>query len=208
MERMHGGELFDRIVDGPLSERQSAEIVAQLLQALVYLHDQHIVHRDVKLENVMLKRQGANAIKLIDFGFATAFDPRSKLTQWRGTVEYSAPEMLAGKPYDEKVDVWSAGVCAYTMLTGLMLVEDGKIHFDREFQKLPFDARDFVKMLLRMDPSKRATAREALNHPWLTKHAPAYMRKAPPKPAAKHSKKWQEAGNLLLRAMAFGAMAV
>lgn len=206
-ERMHGGELFDRVVNaGRFSEQHCAEVAAQLLQALVYLHDRHVVHRDVKLENLIFENQDENSIRLIDFGLATTLDPPKKLAHSCGTLDYAAPEMLAGRPYDQSVDVWSAGVCVYTMLTGRRLVVNGWRKFGIRFHALPLDAQDFVTRLVCEDPRKRASARTALKHPWLAKHVSAQSRNVPPQPRKRLSLVWQKVPELMLGGLTFGAM--
>ena len=85
---LNGGELFDRIQQMTcFTEKQAAEYMKQLLSAVVYLHERHIVHRDLKPENLLLDSKKPDAaLKLIDFGTATKFEPGHKLTQKYGTV--------------------------------------------------------------------------------------------------------------------------
>lgn len=207
LERLHGGELFERVATvGELAEWQAAEIAVQLLQALVYLHDRHITHRDVKLENVMFESHGGNSVKLIDFGFAKRRNPENKLTQQCGTTQYMAPELLEGLPYDESVDIWSTGVVMYGMLTGRVLVVNGEAKFGSHFQHLSAEAQDFVHALVQVDPEERMSAREALKHPWLAKHVSAQRRQAPAKPETRHSFLWQAGSEAMHNMLKLGAM--
>ncbi|KAF0715403.1 Aste57867_3380 [Aphanomyces stellatus] len=149
MERATGGELFDRIVQvGVYSERQAAEIVANLLLAVEYLHDHNIMHRDIKPENLLLgTSESAHDIKISDFGIAKILEDmedddmqgveytrRASNAAVRGRaytscgtdyyvgtnnlVGYAPPEVLNGNGYDNKVDLWSLGVVIYIMLCG------------------------------------------------------------------------------------------
>lgn len=91
----------------------------QLLEALSYCHANNIVHKDLKPENILLeKKHDIESIKLIDFGTAQKFDPKKKMTTVIGTPYYVAPEVLKGS-YDEKCDIWGAGVIMFVLLSGV-----------------------------------------------------------------------------------------
>jgi serine/threonine protein kinase len=117
-----GGELFDRIVnmgDDTFHEKDAAKIMKQLLLAVQYLHEHNISHRDLKPENVVFRSEDSNSdIVLIDFGMAKKFDRTNLFTEQTGTSLYVAPEVLSGKGYDERADIWSGGVLMYIILTG------------------------------------------------------------------------------------------
>jgi serine/threonine protein kinase len=123
VEKLGGGELFDRVKQRKRFSEESAALVAvQVLQALAYMHHQGIVHRDIKLENLVFERPDSDdGLKIIDFGFAGRLDHQGTLTTMCGTPQYVAPEVLSKKPYTEKVDVWSAGCVVYIALTGKAL---------------------------------------------------------------------------------------
>ncbi len=117
---MDGGELFDELQRRKyFSEDNAADIMRQLLSAIVYCHERKIVHRDLKPENVLLEKTADDRIniKVIDFGTADAFQPNCKMRQTLGTPYYIAPEVLF-KNYTEKCDVWSCGVIMYILLSG------------------------------------------------------------------------------------------
>ncbi|KAL7548110.1 hypothetical protein ACHAWF_011402 [Thalassiosira exigua] len=191
-----GGELFDAIVakssdeggEAPcFEEARAAEIARQILTAIQYLHERDVVHRDVKPENVLFSTADPDApVKLIDFGLSRKHAPReSPMKTVVGTPYYVAPEVLR-KRYDRSCDLWSVGVIAYILLCGYppfngadgdethKAVLRGKYSFPREdWKHVGDEAIDFVEGLLRLNPKERMTAAEALEHPWIAKHARA-----------------------------------
>ncbi len=185
-ERCAGGELFDKISentspDGCFSEINAARIIKSLLQAVSYLHENDIVHRDIKPENILFQSSHDDAIKLIDFGLARKHTPRDQpMSNPVGTAYYMSPELLKGK-YDKSCDVWSVGIIVYISLCGyppfngvtdndiFESIERGHFQFPVQAWSDKSDrAKDFIKCLLRRDPSRRLTAKEALDHPWIT----------------------------------------
>ena len=188
LELMSGGELFDQIVEmGSFTERTAADVAYKLLGALNYLHGINIIHRDLKPENLLLAKKGdLTAVKLTDFGLSAILDDASqKLNTACGTPGYVAPEVLTMGGYNHQVDVWSMGVIIYITLCGFppfyaesddQLYRDikaGKFEFTRPFwDPISEQAKDVLKKMMVVDPKKRATINELLQHPWL-KPAPA-----------------------------------
>lgn len=144
-----------------------------------------IVHRDIKPEHFLLStdKKDTQRIKLIDFGLARKHVKGSPLmTTFTGSPSFVAPEVIAQK-YDHMCDLFSTGVTAYFLLTGMLpfdgatdedtfqLISLGEFQFPSSSIHLSDDARDFVTKLLKTNPSKRMTAEEALDHPWLKKDA-------------------------------------
>ena len=120
MERMRGGELFDRIVaKAYYNEKEARDTCKILLEAVCYMHDNHVAHRDLKPENLLLLSENDDsAVKIADFGFAKKVYDHNSLTTQCGTPGYVAPEILEGTPYDERADMWSVGVILYILLGG------------------------------------------------------------------------------------------
>ncbi|KAG0374118.1 NUAK SNF1-like kinase 1 [Mortierella sp. AD032] len=123
-----GGELFEYVADkrALASEQDIQCIFAQLVDAVDYLHQLNIVHRDLKLENVLLEPQAGAPlrpkVKLTDFGLAKIIDLDSPLLTTRcGSEDYAAPEIILGQPYDgREADIWSLGVVLYALLVGFL----------------------------------------------------------------------------------------
>jgi len=119
MEFIGGGEFFDEIVSrGIYKEEDASYIMRQILDATSYLHHEGIAHRDLKPENLLLIEKGKNEIKVSDFGLAALCGEDVLMKQCCGSPGYVAPEVLAGKGYDKKCDLWSAGVILYILLCG------------------------------------------------------------------------------------------
>lgn len=117
-ELANGGELFDHLVNnGRMKESVARVKFLQLISALNYCHNQKIVHRDIKAENILLDDK--DNIKIADFGFANHFSTDSKLDTYCGSPPYAAPELFQAKKYvGPEVDVWSLGVILFTLVTG------------------------------------------------------------------------------------------
>jgi serine/threonine protein kinase len=165
--------------NGPLPVEKVQRIFAQLVGAVSYVHSKSCVHRDLKLENILLDKN--ENVKLCDFGFTREYEGKtSHLQTFCGTICYSAPEMLKGEKYaGEKVDVWSLGIILYALLAGELpydddddqetkariLKEDPK--YDDKFSE---EARSLVSKLLSKRPLLRPTLADILAHPFLGEH--------------------------------------
>lgn len=180
---------------GKMDESFAARLIRQVLIAVAYCHSRGIVHRDLKLENVMLTRTSTKSnpdCKIIDFGLGGYKDSRSITSgDFVGTPQYMAPEVVRREVGDFcKVDVWAIGVCAYELLTGTNLFGPAtwqqpkqeeiqeiydKIDAFEEFEgfgsvsRSP-EALDFLGWLLERDGHRRDNAKQAMDHPWLDKH--------------------------------------
>jgi len=208
MERCQGGELlglmdhmefddngvrslqFDDYNSAQPMDFTEAEIVFllhQVLEAVKFCHDRCIVHRDLKMENVLLQRpwqHGDRHVKLADFGFATVLEPQERLTSACGSPHYCSPEVLAGSAkdapgYRHECDIWAVGVMAYSLLCCqypfdgdtdadvVKAVSRGEFEF-ADHVKVSSEAQSFVRSLIVVDPNERATIHQALDHPWIT----------------------------------------
>lgn len=180
MEYLSGGHLRDRVEQGgAFSEKDAARLMQQVLLSLAYLHGNRIAHRDLKLEHLMFECADGKHLKLIDLGFASRVGDRRKMSEACGTLRYIAPEVFQNTA-TEKVDVWSAGVIAYTLTTGVSpwtgtgsdlerTVRAGQPHYSSPlFASLSGSGKDFIRSLLAFNPDSRPSAAAALGHPWLS----------------------------------------
>ncbi|KAI0254525.1 hypothetical protein BJV78DRAFT_1345757 [Lactifluus subvellereus] len=188
-ELCSGGELFDYLTEkGRISEEETRRIFGQICLAVNYLHEKGIVHRDLKLENVLLDERCR--IKLGDFGFTREFDRGTYLETYCGTTGYAAPEMLEGKRYlGPEVDVWSLGVILYCLLTGGLPFDHDNESVMRamvirgEFEDpewLSGDIRDLICKILQKDPIKRITIPQILAHSWFTSPSSSVLGRTTP----------------------------
>lgn len=177
-----GGELFDKIVNNEelkLSEQLSKEITTTLVSTIEYLHSNHIVHRDVKAENVLFQSKTSHKILVADFGLARVLHGGEKLNDVLGTLSYMAPEMLLREHgHEYAVDVWALGVLVYFMLCGYMpfdcetdnetkeAISKGDFHFEpvEYWENISPEAKDFLKCCFVVDPKKRSTMKELERH--------------------------------------------
>ena len=181
-ELCSGGELFQEIVDkGPFNESYSAYVMFQILSAINYCHNMKVIHRDLKPENILIVDRDKNnypRIKICDFGTSKMFEKGAVQKKLVGSSYYIAPEVLK-KRYDEKCDIWSCGVILYILLSGRppfggdtdKEIMDNVTMGKYDLQTNPFDkvsksCKDLIQKLLIMEPKKRISAQDALNHPW------------------------------------------
>jgi len=200
IELLEGGDLLSRGIKheqpaspAVVSETFVAEAMFQLLDALHHIHAKGIVHRDVKPENLVFENAEGGTLKLIDFGLTARVKAGQALTDPFGTLQYAAPEVMRkGASYDQKADMWSVGCVAYVLLTGGMSpymcswsddermeekVVFGDVNLNlQQFTRCSQGARNFVTALLVVDPKKRLSAQQALQHPWITTRANSFVR--------------------------------
>ncbi|XP_013369264.1 PREDICTED: serine/threonine-protein kinase DCLK3 [Chinchilla lanigera] len=183
MEYVQGGDLFDAIIESvKFPEPDAALLIMDLCKALVHMHDKNIVHRDLKPENllVQLNEDKSTTLKLADFGLAKRV-VRPIFTVC-GTPTYVAPEILSEKGYGLEVDMWAAGVILYILLCGFPpfrsperdqdelfnIIQLGHFEFLAPYwDNISDAAKDLVSRLLVVDPKKRYTAHQVLQHPWI-----------------------------------------
>ena len=183
------GELFSYIKN-KYNEHQLAVLFYQVFSGLWYLHDNKILHRDIKLENIMISKKEKDNntgeelfwAKIIDFGTAKIFEKNKREMDVVGSSYYIAPEVLK-QNYNEKCDTWSVGVILYMMLVGRapfdgkddeeIICKINSADYNSKEPKLlkhSPEVRDLVDKLLQKDTNKRYSAKEALKHPWFEKY--------------------------------------
>lgn len=126
LEYLEGGDLFDYLKerDFKTSNHLKVKVMEGVAQAVKYLHDLGIVHRDLKLENVMMdSKSDVASPRLVDFGLSIVLGEGQKQTDTYGTSGYMAPEIHFQKPYGKKVDLWSLGILYYATISGFMPFE-------------------------------------------------------------------------------------
>lgn len=186
MEVLQGKELFDRIVARQrYTERDAAQLMNSIMQAVKTLHTAGIIHRDLKPENLVFTDDAEDAeVKITDFGLAMVQGWQDVHNTVVGTPNYVAPEVVSIRPrgpfYGPPCDVWSMGVILYTMLVGyppfyhqqvpklFKQIRAGDYEFHKDqWKDISSQAKDLVSKMLVVDPKKRLTCDEVLAHPWL-----------------------------------------
>ncbi|OWM86338.1 calcium-dependent protein kinase 2-like [Punica granatum] len=181
MELCAGGELFDRIIaHGHYSERAAAALCRSIVNVVHACHFMGVVHRDLKPENFLFASKDEGAmLKATDFGLSVFIEEGKVYRDIVGSAYYVAPEVLK-RSYGKEIDIWSAGVILYILLSGVppFWAETEKGIFDEilkgelDFESHPWpliskSAKDLVRKMLTKDPKKRITSAEVLEHPWL-----------------------------------------
>lgn len=196
MECCQGGELFDRIKEqGSYSEKDASIVLRQICEGIAYMHENKIAHCDLKPDNFLFLNTEKNSpVKIIDFGMSKFVQKRKYFQVICGTPYYVAPEVIQGR-YSEHCDMWSIGVVMFVMLFGyppfyadqekygaktddriFRLIQAGFQPVTKQGYGAHFpaaipcseSAKDLISKLLVLDPARRWSAREALDHPWLS----------------------------------------
>ncbi|XP_057406831.1 striated muscle preferentially expressed protein kinase isoform X9 [Balaenoptera acutorostrata] len=161
------------------SEDDVATYVVQLLQGLDYLHGRHVLHLDVKPDNLLLAPD--NALKIVDFGSAQPYNPQAlrPLGHRTGTLEFMAPEMVKGDPIGSATDIWGVGVLTYIMLSGRSpfyepdpqeteaRIVGGRFDAFQLYPNTSQSATLFLRKVLSVHPWSRPSLQDCLAHPWL-----------------------------------------
>ncbi|PQQ07465.1 phosphoenolpyruvate carboxylase kinase 1-like [Prunus yedoensis var. nudiflora] len=172
-------DLYRRVTLGVFSEPEAASVMAQLMLAVAHCHRLGVAHRDIKPDNILFDDR--DRLRLADFGSAETFGDGETMSGLVGTPYYVAPELVAGREYGEKVDVWSSGVVLYIMLAGFPpfygetaaeifeAVLRANLRFPaRVFNGVSASVKDLLRRMLCKDVSRRFSAEQVLRHPWIT----------------------------------------
>ncbi|KAM3917071.1 serine/threonine-protein kinase 17B [Leptodactylus fuscus] len=183
LEYAAGGEIFSLCTpdrNDNISEGQIRRLLRQIIEGVKFLHENNVVHLDLKLQNILLSSiEPPGDIKIVDFGMSRKIG-NSEIREIMGTAEYLAPEVLNYEPITTSTDMWSIGVICYMLLTGespfagidnqetYLNISQLKIDYSEEtFASVSQEAVDFIKSILVKNPQDRATAEDCLAHPWL-----------------------------------------
>nr|CAA59410.1 serine /threonine protein kinase [Schizosaccharomyces pombe]prf//2110385A protein kinase cds1 [Schizosaccharomyces pombe] len=185
MEYVEGGDLMDFLIaNGSIDEQDCKPLLKQLLETLLHLHKQGVTHRDIKPENILITNDFH--LKISDFGLAKVIHGTGTfLETFCGTMGYLAPEVLKSKNvnldggYDDKVDIWSLGCVLYVMLTAsipfasssqakcIELISKGAYPIEPLLEnEISEEGIDLINRMLEINPEKRISESEALQHPW------------------------------------------
>ena len=171
MEYAPNGSIFYYLKKNNLNISQKLQFFRDTCSIIKYLHSKHIVHRDIKTENLLLDKN--YRIKLCDYGWATYLQPGEKLKTFCGTFDYAAPEILKKIEYDEKVDVWSLGILLFEILTGFTPfkgktnderfynISKGLINWPKDINK---EAKNLISKILKLNPKERLNIDDILKH--------------------------------------------
>uniref|UniRef100_A0A8C3G175 Protein kinase D4 n=1 Tax=Cyclopterus lumpus TaxID=8103 RepID=A0A8C3G175_CYCLU len=181
MEMLHG-DMLEMILSserGRLPERNTRFLVAQILEALRYLHFKHVAHCDLKPENVLLASADPfPQVKLCDFGFARIIGEKSFRRSVVGTPAYLAPEVIGNSGYNRSLDMWSVGVIMYVSLSGTFpfnededigqQITNAAFMYPRQpWASISLEAVSLINNLLQVSVRRRFSVGKTLGHPWL-----------------------------------------
>ena len=184
MEYLEGGELGEYLKKkGRLEEQEACEIFKQLVSAVYFCHLNNIIHRDLKLENILFESTTSNIIKVVDFGIAGFYSAVKGGESSAGSLRYMAPEVLTGKnkAANPAIDIWSMGIILYALLHGALpftgstrkeifdKIVEGNYEIAPEVKKkLSPECLDILAKMLLVDYKKRISTFDLSSHPWIT----------------------------------------
>ncbi|KAM9804800.1 myosin light chain kinase, smooth muscle-like [Neosynchiropus ocellatus] len=213
LEMISGGELFERIIDEDFdfTEREVIKYMLQIIEGVAFIHQQGVVHLDLKPENIMCVNKTGTKIKLIDFGLARRLESAGTLKVLFGTPEFVAPEVINYESISYPTDMWSIGVICYILLSGLSPfmgdndnetlsnVTSATWDFEDEaFDEISDNAKDFISNLLKKDMKARLTCPQCFQHSWLNQDTNTMKTKKLSKERMKKyilRRKWQKTGH-------------
>lgn len=199
-----GGDIFERLstAEFELNEREVVNYIRQICSALEFLHAQSYGHFDIRPENIVYTTRTSSNVKIIELGQSRHLTPGDQIKVQYTTAEYAAPEIHQCDMVSTVTDMWSVGVLAYVLLSGLnpftaetnqqMIdnISNAAYSYDDEsFTQVSVEALDFTDRLMTKDRKHRMTAAEALAHPWLTKPVEEISGRA--MPTGRHKRYYQ-----------------
>lgn len=175
---VRGEQLYDSVVrSGKIPEDRARRYFRQLVSALEYIHRNCIVHRDLKIENILVDEN--DNIQIIDFGLSNFYDTKRLLNTFCGSLYFAAPELLMSQHYQgPEVDVWSLGVILYVMLCGRVPFDDESVHnLQSKIRAGKFEipsflsssASELVAGMIRANPTRRMKLAEVKKSGWINK---------------------------------------
>lgn len=194
-EYANSGDIFDMLSQNgkvitwilnrsKFTEPEARNLYQQIISGIEYCHSKGIAHRDLKPENLLLDLN--RYIKIADFGLATHMKDGNFLLTSCGTPQYAAPEVIMRKPYcGTEIDLWSSGVILFALLSAKLPFDEDKL--GQLFQKIKSgdyvfpkyfsdSAKDLIRRILQIDPSKRITINEIKKHGWFMEQMPMYLK--------------------------------
>ncbi|XP_074814357.1 serine/threonine-protein kinase Nek4 isoform X5 [Natator depressus] len=195
-----GGDLYHKLKEQrgkPLPENQVVEWFVQIAMALQYLHEKHILHRDLKTQNVFLTR--TNIIKVGDLGIARVLENQYDMANTLiGTPYYMSPELFSNKPYNYKSDVWALGCCVYEMATlkhAFNAKDMNSLVYRIIEGKLPPMPKDYspqlaelIRTMLSKKPEERPNVKSILRQPYIKHQISLFLEATKAKTAKNHQK--------------------
>lgn len=189
MEYIPGGDLLEyfKARKSKLPEDRIRQIIREIANALSYMKDSGIIHRDLKLENILLTDSSDYSnVKIVDFGLSSLQGPNQESLEKFGTLHYTAPEILSGKPYDASVDIWSLGVILYTLICGSFPFEGTDdaseicsiVNKPLSFKSGQCGSQEVISLIRKMlqkDPYIRPTISEVLSNNWVVLHCKPFI---------------------------------
>lgn len=179
LEHLRGKDLSNFFKKDLPTHKDAIKVIKQVVEALKYCHNKGVIHRDIKLDNILIDK--TLTIKITDFGLCTVRRSAKEIHYSQvGTVRYTAPEIIAEEGYNHLVDIWCLGIVIFMLLTGRYPFDGSnrKKVFRRILNKeikwenydLSEYAIDLLENILIKDPSYRLSLDQILEHPWITIH--------------------------------------
>ncbi|TNV87061.1 hypothetical protein FGO68_gene12550 [Halteria grandinella] len=196
MEYIDGVDLIHYIKKKKrLTDNEMQDISVQIVEGVKHLHELGIVHRDLKLENIMVVSDQDNKgeerirVKLIDFGLAKILTSLEKTTQWCGTLSFCSPEIVREQPYNQKSDIWALGVILHLLLTKCYPFMDKNFEMTKrqilekvltinsqKIKKLPVQVQSTILKILEKNQDERPSIQEVIEFPWIKHLRKKYLK--------------------------------